>query len=747
MGKRANMEITKIPLELRDRRQWVLHRNKQPFQPTGERASTTNAASWSGFDDAANADGQFDGPGFVFSNDDPFVGVDLDRCRDAATGKIEPWAQDIVNRLDSYAEVSPSGNGIHIIAKGRLPIDGSGVKRDHANGKAEAYQHSRYFTVTGDSLNGLAIKHSQAALDSLWAELFANVASSSKVNKPEPDPETNATAQEIEQCRAALAELPEAIEGHRGSDATIRAACEIRRHQIFGEQGYELLQWFNVERCTPPWSESELQRKWAEAAKFELNAASEFGEVETDEPERIPKPLHQFATTDIGNGERFAYRNKGRALYVSEWESWLYWNGKFWEPNARERIAGLAKATARAIVDEAQAETDGDRRQAILKHAISSERRDRLSAMIEMAKSEQGMSVQVENLDAKPWLLNCTNGTVDLKTGRLQPHNPGDLLTKTTGVQAIETMAEGSEWAKCIETVFDGNAELIGFVQRLFGYALVGQVSEHILAVFHGDGANGKSTIVETAMRALGEYALKAPQGLLMAKRHEAHPTELADLQGRRLVVVTETEQGKRLNEPLTKELTGGDTVRARRMRENFFQFEPSHTAVLVSNYRPDVTGTDNGIWRRLRLVPFSVTIPVENQDANLPERLRGQLPVVLRWMVEGCLAWQREGLNPPSIVMAATNAYRADSDPFLRWFEERIDEGDSYEVTSSEAFNDYCQWCSDGGELAASRRAFGIRLRQRPGVGTKRTSQRLYTGCRLAPENDATDGTDAYVR
>lgn len=278
----------------------------------------------------------------------------------------------------------------------------------------------------------------------------------------------------------------------------------------------------------------------------------------------------------------------------------------------------MAKEVADAIYKEAALQEDPDQQESLAKWAKTSHSCIRLEAMLSLAKSEQPIPISHESLDSDPWLINCENGTVDLRTSELRPHSAGDLLTKSTGVEyAVDAGDEPILWLDFLATIFRGDAELIGFLRRLMGSALPGEVIEHLLPIFYGGGANGKSVFIETAMAAMGEYAMKAPAGLLMASRGERHPTELADLYGARLVAITETGDGQRLDERLVKETTGGDTIRARRMREDFWQFKPSHLSVLVTNHQPIVRGTDNGIWRRLRLVPFTVTIPEADQDRS----------------------------------------------------------------------------------------------------------------------------------
>jgi P4 family phage/plasmid primase-like protien len=552
------------------------------------------------------------------------------------------------------------------------------------------------------------------------------------------DPDDEATAEQMDRCRQALADLPDAISGHGGHDVTLRAACDIRRHRIYGEQAFELLQEWNAVKCSPGWTDNELRHKLNAARQFVPVGGNEFDIVEGYDETEAPKPRRRFALTDLGNAERFADHHQDNVRFVPKTgERLAYVNGAF-APDDRGHWERYAKQTVRSIYREAAAETDDTRRGDIGKHAKASESRSRIEAMIALAQSEAVLVVSPSELDARPELLNCLNGTVNLHTGKLQPHNRADLLTKNTGVLYPTTPGGCPIWESFVDTIFDGDDELISFVQRLLGYSFYGEVRDNILAVLHGNGANGKSTLIETILAAAGDYGSKAPHTFLMSKRNESHPTDVARLKGVRIAVISESGDGKALNESLVKELTGGDTITARKLYQDNFEFRPSHTFLMATNHRPLVQGTDLGLWRRLRLIPFVVTIPEAKQDPALREKLRGELPGILRWCVDGCLEWQRVGLNPPAAVMAATEAYRADSDSFRGWWSERVEPKAGFEVKASEAYSDYQAWCHEQDECPVSAKTFGGRVLAMSGIDRRHSSGKLYTGFRLevATEN-----------
>ncbi len=428
------------------------------------------------------------------------------------------------------------------------------------------------------------------------------------------------------------------------------------------------------------------------------------------------KSLPISRTTDTANAERFARLHGQNARYCHAWRKWLVWDNRRWVLDASGEIMRLAKSVARSIYTEAASpDVDGGTAQSLAKWAASSERRDRLNAMLALAESEQPIPISVDSLDREPWLFNVQNGTINLRTGELQPHRREEFLTKLASIEyPTEPGVDAVLWLDFLDRIFDGDGELIDFVQRLIGMAMVGEVQEHVLPIFHGTGSNGKSVFVETIMGMLGpDYSMKAASSLLMASGSDRHPTEVADLFGKRFVAVVETEDGKRLAESMVKELTGGDSLRARRMREDFWEFRPSHSVFMATNHRPVVRGNDHAMWRRLKLVPFAVTIPDAEQDRELTAKLRAEWPAILRWAVQGCLGWQQCGLGEPEVVRAATDGYRSDEDQIEQFIADRCMVGPSYQVRSSAIYKSYREWCDQQGERPLSQKKFSQRLEE----------------------------------
>src|SRR5215218_2400826 len=462
----------------------------------------------------------------------------------------------------------------------------------------------------------------------------------------------------------------------------------------------------NERRCQPPLPRAEVEKIAASVARYE--PADDVVHI-SDNGHGSVRPPQGFNLTDLGNAERFIARHGANVRYCYAWSRWMVWTGTRWERDEAGRAHRLAKEAVRGIYQEAAGAEDEDRRKALAKHAARSEAEVKIRAMLELAKSE--VPASPDEFDSAPWLLNAPNGTLDLRTGELREHCREDLLTKMAGADYNPT-ATAPMWATTLERALPSQ-ELRRFFKKLAGYAFSGDVSEHILAVLYGTGANGKSTILNALLAAAGDYGMQAAPDLLVAKKG-SHPTEVADLFGMRLVASIEVEDGHRLAESLVKQLTGGDKVRARRMRQDFWQFDPTHKVFMAVNHKPEVRGTDTAIWRRLRLIPFEQTIPPTEQDKKLPQKLEAELPGILRWALEGCLEWQHEGLQAPEEVRKATGAYRSEMDVIGAFLQDECEIGRECREPFTTLYKRYEEWCEDGGERAETRRKFNARLKER---------------------------------
>lgn len=457
-------------------------------------------------------------------------------------------------------------------------------------------------------------------------------------------------------------------------------------------------------------------------------------------------PAEATALTDLGNAERLVRDHGSDLRWVGAWSRWLVWDGRRWAIDDTGEATRRASATVRTIYREAADCPDPDRRTKLAEHARRSESARAISSMLTLARSMEGIAIVPDALDADPWLLNVRNGTLDLRTGELREHRREDLLTKLAPVEYVPN-APAPTWEAFLERTFAGNQAVIEFVRRAAGYTLTGNTGEQKLFVGYGTGANGKSTFLGALEDVLGPYAKQTAPELLVergdGKRSESHPTEVADLQGVRCAICTELAQDRALAEGLVKRLTGERRVKARFMRQDFFEFTATHKLWVGTNHRPNVRGTDEAIWRRLILIPFTVTIPPEERDPALPDKLHAEASGILAWALRGCLEWQSGGLREPPDVVAATEEYRADSDILRGFIDSSCVILPGVSAWARDLYKAYSEWADESGEHAVTQTTFGIRLRER-GLTRKRGKGGAYRwhGIALRAEGERLNGS-----
>ncbi|SHU12425.1 bacteriophage protein [Mycobacteroides abscessus subsp. abscessus] len=393
--------------------------------------------------------------------------------------------------------------------------------------------------------------------------------------------------------------------------------------------------------------------------------------------------------------------HQGKLLHVHG-IGWHYWDGKRWTIDD----IGAAKRAVIDLLKAALSQSLGDK--ALRSDVRKCESATGMAGVLSIASALTPFAATTRNLDADPYLLNVANGTLDLRTMELSPHNPADRLTKVTRAAYNPDAAPG-DWDRFLTTVLPDD-DVRQYVQRQSGVALLGKVVEHVLPIWTGTGANGKSTAIGGLCWALGDYAMTAEPDLLL-HREGAHPTGQMDLMGRRLAVITETDEGRRFAEATMKRLTGGDKIKARYMRQDFVEFDPSHTPILVTNHLPTVSGDDPAVWRRLRVVPFDVVIPENQRDAGLSERLQHSAEEILTWCVAGWSEYRRIGLAEPVAVLARTDEYKADSDAVGRFITDVCVVSPAVKATTSQLYEGWQRWCAREGVAEMSMRAFGSAL------------------------------------
>lgn len=438
--------------------------------------------------------------------------------------------------------------------------------------------------------------------------------------------------------------------------------------------------------------------------------------------------------SDIGNAARFTVQHGADVRWCEAWGCWIVWTNKRWERDTRRRVIELAMQTALSLFAEA-ASAKPDDRKAVGEHAARSQRRERLAAMLDLAKPM--LPIAPNDLDADDWILNCPNGTVDLRTGELREHCREDFVTRMTRVH-FDAAAHCPRLAAFMQRIFNGDRSLIDFIQRLLGHTLTGDISEQVLPVAFGAGANGKSVLFDTLLGIMGEYADLAAPDLLMQRSSDEHPTEVADLMGKRLIVASETEKGRKLRVQLVKRLTGDATLKGRFMRMDYFTFQRRFKTILVTNNKPRVTEDSEAVWRRIRLIPFAVVIPPAERDKSLTAKLIAEGPGILAWLVRGCLDWQRHGLAEPDAVKAATGEYRAESDPLRDWLADCCELDDEHAwTTTRELRQSYTAHAEERGDKPLGTRNFTDALSAHGCVARQRSEGRGWYGIRLVSEGN----------
>ena len=405
-----------------------------------------------------------------------------------------------------------------------------------------------------------------------------------------------------------------------------------------------------------------LERDAIEAEGY-VNGAAAHVRVEPA-PDLLP-----FNLTDLGNAERLVAFAGGRLRYVTEWDKWLAWTDRRWAAD-RGAPYRACKMMLRELTAQGNALRDPKRREAILGFAFKCESRKFVNAAVDLARYARPVLAKPTDFDADPMAFNVVNGTIDLTTGALRPHRREDLCTKLSPV-AYDPAAKCQRFDAFLLEIMADNPELVAFVLAHLGYCLTGHTREHVLAFWHGPGGNGKGVLGGAVRHVMGTYAGKAaPDLLFRTEKTERHPTELADLHGKRLIVCNETQKGRPWDEALVKDLTGGDRLKARRMREDFWEWDPTHKLIVWGNHRPPIRNVDDGIRRRLRLVPFEVSFK-GREDRTLVDSLKGESAGILARLVTAAVEWHRAGLPDATAVTSATDRYLADEDTLGQFFAE----------------------------------------------------------------------------
>ena len=741
--EQAKIKLTKVPYDAKPNLTWW-------------KADSTNPSSWSNFEQAvkcfhansctseklrqdAEAEASrfyLDGIGRVLTLNDGLVAWDFDHCLNPETGEITPDVLKKVNALDSYTEVSPSGDGLRVFTRGTLPW------KANKKGNYEAYATERYVTVTGNHREGTppTVEERQEAISQVHGDIFG------------PEPDKKATGKAVRQDTPAIgddAALLDIARAAKNGDKFKRLFDEGDLRDFGGDESVadmSLVSYLSFYSGPDP---ERIDRLFRASALMRDKWDSKRGDSTwgRETIERVLEGRTEFYTppasgsvdygetnmSDLGNARRLMEAFGDDLHYVPLWKSWVRYDGTRWGTDQTGAVRRKAHETIGLIFGEA-ALLEGEERKKLLSFALASESEARINAMVNEARWLEGVAIMPPVLDCDPFLLNVRNGTLDLQTVTLRPHDRKDMLTKMAPVM-YDSEARCPLWLAFLKSVLP-NPEMRRFIKRAVGMSLTGDVREQCFFFLYGNGKNGKSTFTEIIGALLGDYWGKTKASTLMhkGKSEGGANNDVADLFGKRFISVSEIGEGQRLDEALIKDLAGDDAITARHLYQENVTFATTFKVWMYGNHKPSIQGTDNGIWRRVKLVPFTVQITEEECDPDIKAKLRAELPGILNWALRGCAEWLADGLGEPEEVTAATKEYREEMDALGTFIEDCCTKEPSL-VGATKLYTKYREWCEDTGEYAKNQRKFGQALGERGFTKEKTRAGYMYLGLSLIPE------------
>ena len=740
----------KIPLELKQLPHWVGwkymqhpgedHKRKVPINAMdGQPAKSNDPTTWCDFDTACRGKERFglDGIGFMFSGDGIF-GIDIDHCYDPETQELDPAAAEIIETVQSYTELSPSGTGIHILCKGALP---EGRKR---RGAVEMYSTLRYFTVTGNQF-GLEYPFSDctervAVMHRKYLGEEENAAGAQKAALPMPTGRGTNADMSVD---AILRRMFDSKHGQKLQDLYngswerygIGDGSQSSADQAFCNT---LAFWC---RCDAALMDAIFRRSGLYRQKWDKRrGAKTYGQITIDraikdcrdiwEPqERVQHPVpavppppqntsndvpaienatvgetgqrRYYTYDDTGNALRFRDANAGLIHYNHVDGCWIYWDGVRWASDENGEIKRRADKMLADMAKDLKEMQDDPAYNAYKKHLSRSRSHRGKEGFIAEARHLEGVPVLPSEMDRAGNAFNVRNCLISLKTGKTAEHDKKYMISKLAPVTYDEN-AKCPRWDRFIEEITCGDKSLQLYLQRMIGYCMTAYTKEQCMFFLYGNGSNGKSVFVDTIAYMLGEYAASCqPETVMMRDRNNTARGDLARLKGARMVVTSEPNDGCRLDEGIVKQMTGGteNKLTARFLYGREFEFSPEFKIVMSTNYKPVIKGTDNGIWRRVRLIPFTAEFTKENRDPQLTEKLRRELPGILNWAIAGAVGWCKEGLPPCAIIDEAGQEYRSEMDRVQQFLDDCTTRSESSSTQASTLSKCYKAWCSEQGD------------------------------------------------
>lgn len=743
-------KLENIPAELKQVKRWVcwVGADKTPKNPrTGGNAMSNNPDTWGSFDDAVRAceHYRFDGLGFMFAP--PYFGVDLDHCLDDLD-----FCDEFVETLQSYSEISKSGTGIHIICRGELP---QGARR---RGGVEMYSSGRYFIFTGDVYNNkyrdvvdctetIKILHSKYLPSSVPK---TEARQSKPVNLDDQEVIDKAIASRNgqlfnllytgqwqgiypSQSEADMA-LCNMLAFWTGRNATqmdrLFRSSKLYRNKWDQKRGADTYGNITIGRaCASCVNVYEPQEQSNDTSL----ALALFGDKTVAVQEK-----KNYDMTDTGNAHRLYDKFGSIIRYSYNRKKWYFWDGKVWVLDEMGEIKKLADVICEDLKKEAFLEQDDDIQQAALKFAKNTANTTRKEAMVRECQHLYDIPASPDDFDAYSDYLNCQNGIVNLKNGELIPHDSNFMMSKICYGEYDTHKRKPKLWMSFLNDVTNGDQELIEYIQRCVGYSISGSNREQCVYFLYGMGNNGKSTFLDTIADLLGNYAANAQPDTLMLNTKfgggSGAGSDIARLKSARFVTSEEPTEGVRLNEGLIKQLTGGSKVTCRFLYGDEFEYTPEFKIWIATNHKPIIRGTDLGIWRRIKLIPFEVNIPDSKVDKNLKYKLRQEFPQILAWAVEGCIKWQKYGIDEPECVVEATKEYKHEMDLIGGFVDQCILIDYSQErIMASDLFSLYANWAKRNNEWEMSSKKFFTEISKKLPEKGRNSKGVFYSGIKLS--------------
>lgn len=751
------MNYQSIPAEMKQTKQWVCwNEDKIPRNPyTGGNAQSNNPETWSDFATASEAVRKFNfkGVGFMFCDETPYFGVDLDHC-------INQNKQDFIDEwvygLRSYTEISQSGEGLHIICKGTPPQ--GRCRNDKA--RVEVYSRMRYFAMTGNIYDPACVtvadctEQIKPLFDKYLAESSKPIPVKAYVKLTMSDEDILAKAR----ASRSGSTFQKLYMGDWQGDYTSQsdadsALCfhlafwtqkdQNQMDRLFRNSGLMRPKW-DERRGAMTYGEMTISKAIVYCSNvYEPRAGQDDSKIsviynsETNTAKAI-LPEKVYEMTDTGNAARLRDKFDGYLHYSYKAKMWYFWNGKYWQ----EDFVGMSKQCTDRIVEdlkkEAFASQDKDDMEAKLKFATRSGSSKAKENMLKEAQHLPGMPILPEDLNSDPMLLNCQNGVIKLENGELIAHNPTLLMSKCIATDYDPDAKPPKTWLRFLSEVTNGDAELMRYLQKCVGYSLTADTKEQCAFFLFGMGRNGKSVFVDTIADLLATYGTNAQADTIMQKQTNSSgaSSDVARLAGARFVTAPEPSEGARLNEGLLKQMTGSDKITARFLYGSEFEFTPTYKIWVCTNHKPIIRGSDFGIWRRIVLIPFTYYVPENKVDKNLPAKLRAEFPQILKWAIDGCLMWQKEGLDPrPAVVVDATKEYKNEMDILATFMGEcfEIDNDPRHYIPASTAYAMYREWAKAGGETyIMPSRKFGIEIQAKVPDKRRLSNGIVYGGMKV---------------